>query len=161
AKCFAHLLTGLEAVFWILGQGLADDGINAGRQPRIDHRGRRRILVNDLIEYGGYVAFEWLLTGKEFVENRAKREDVAAMVNLPIRGLLRSHVAGRSYHEAGLGKSGIFDLSDTEIPYFNSAQAGPHQVGRRQIAMHYVTLVSDTNRLADLVCVQQQGPQLR
>src|SRR5262249_40512757 len=63
-KCLSHFFTSLEAICRIFSQRLANDGIDAAGQRRINYRRRDSILVNQFIEDSGHVTLERFLAGK-------------------------------------------------------------------------------------------------
>jgi hypothetical protein len=71
------------------------------RQPLIDHGQVRRILLQDCVHrLDGRVAAKRMSPGQHFVEHRAEREDVRAMIRTSTADLLGRHVAHRSKHQA-------------------------------------------------------------
>ena len=70
---------------------------------RFERRNRLRVDVDDLVHDRRLVhAPEWGLTGQEFVQDDAEREDVRSMVRLLPLHLFRRHVADSAYRASFL-----------------------------------------------------------
>ena len=156
----------LVAVGRILGDCLADDAFELGRQRAIDLRDRRGLLVlNERQSFGDAATGERPLAADHLVQQRPEGEQVGPVVDVRhTRRLLGCHVAGGSHHLAGHGaeqgrghrccpvacRRHLGGLGEAEIEDLGVAVFGDEHVGGFQIAMNDAGLVRRTQRLGDL-----------
>ncbi len=139
------------AILGLLGQGLAQDVLEAFRQGARPRHELGRLVVDDLVQQGGDVlAQERPLAGQHFEEDDTQREDVGAGVDLALENLLRRHV-GR----CGRGGSGP---GDVDRLYGGDAEV--HQVGLARFVQEDVVGLDVAVDDAALVGVVE-GPQDR
>src|SRR5215469_486886 len=101
------------------------------------------------------------LTGQQFVENRPKAEDVAAVIDWLATQLFGGHVGYGADHRAMLGnRRKIFQrarvlarglkLGDAEVKNLDAIVMCEKEILGLEIAMHDVTIVSGAQALSDL-----------
>jgi hypothetical protein len=133
----------------VLGQRAVEDACSSGAVPatgRIEGLGR---VVDDLVEDGGgAVPDERPLPAEELVEDHARREDVAAAVELLAPDLLRAHVVDGADHHPRLGDSGAAELGDAEVHDLGRAVLEQADVGGLDVAVHDAVLVREVQARA-------------
>src|SRR5581483_4827399 len=128
AQGVPQLFAGLIPILRFLRHRLADDGVNSRGKRRVDHRWRRGIFVNQLVENRGNIPLERLLAREELVEDCSQTENVGALVELASLGLLRRHVGWRANDHACLRERSVTELRNTEVENFDHPLSRQHEV---------------------------------
>ena len=115
---------------------------------------------------------ESTLAGNHFVENRAERKQVGALVGNFPANLLGRHVAGRAHHEASIrdyldgggisGRVGLFGLSQlgqAEVENLRASVFRDEDVFRLQVAMNDAFVMGGRESARDLQGVIHRFPR--
>ncbi len=127
----------------VLGQGLANDLPDPGRETGAKLLHRPRLLVDDGVEQSPLaLAVEGQGAGGRLVEDDAERPDVRAGVDLVALGLLGGHVGDRAHggsRDRHPGLSG--ELGQAEIQDLGRPVRSDHDVARLDVAVDDAVLV--------------------
>src|SRR5260370_1190757 len=124
-----------------------------------------RIVQNIVEDYRAGRAGKGMLSSHRLVQHGAKREQVAARIQLFAARLLRRHVRdgansrpGTGQHVRGIANSraaetfvvAVQQLGQTEIENLGGAALGHENVGRLDVSMHDALFMRGTERVAEL-----------
>ena len=132
-----HFLHRPVAQVGVLAQHPVDDRGQPHRHLGVDGQHRLRVVGDDLVQHCVEgLPLERLLEGQELVEDRARREHVAAPVDALAHRLLGGHVVRGTEDDAPAGDSGAGgDAGEAEVEDLGPSIGPDQDVGGLDVAM--------------------------
>ena len=155
----------LKARARILFEAVLNDLVQRGRQHRADRDERRGLAVQyGADDVGRARARERALAAEHLVQNRAEREDIAAVIDGTAANLFRRHIADGADDEPRNGvdlsrreervrrSSGdrLDELREAEVENLHAPIEGDEQILGLEIAVHDAGVVGDGEAVRDL-----------
>src|SRR5690349_6360083 len=137
----------------LLGQRFQNYGVEAGMNRRVELAWSDWFFVDDLVDdRGDVLPRKGLFAREHFIDEYAKRKNVAAAVDDFALDLLGRHVAGRPHHVRGLiDGAKLQNFRGAEVSDLDGVVRREHQVGGLDVAVNDVAIVRELQRGAGLL----------